>query len=540
MKREELEKLSREELLEYIDTLRSNDSTEGVAVNYRSLVEAASEVIFVLERDGTLVYHNQAFALLCRGDKEGPQSGIGRHYTWCIPDIEKKRADFVFNDVMDNGKTYENELMKTYDTDNQPLYFISSFTPIRTDNGDIHGLLGMMKNITHRYVAEKKLKEKSRMLEEKIRDYQVQAEELKRLETINNEIINNAPIGIFMMDPSGHMLSENQTLREIIGYSENDSRVGFNLIESSRSRDQGLDKLLDECLRRKETIKVPNLRYSPVERDTDLILNVTLDPVVTATGAVKSIIVMVEDHTREFYEQERRERDQKLSIIGILAAGVAEELRSHLNTVTMDLNFVENNIERDNPSGSYITNIKGELTRMRNISEQLLCLVGPGDEQKEPYPVHEIFRGYPLETFLASIKDEGYKVTLSNVDSSVLVRATASQLKQLVFHLLMNAVEGMAEPGAISIDIEPLLTDNGPYVMVTVTDQGMGIPEENRTKIFQPFFTTKGQNSTGLGLMVVAHIVENLGGTIALKSKPTEGSSFTVAIPQYVASEDGE
>jgi signal transduction histidine kinase len=64
-----------------------------------------------------------------------------------------------------------------------------------------------------------------------------------------------------------------------------------------------------------------------------------------------------------------------------------------------------------------------------------------------------------------------------------------------------------------------------------VTDTGIGIPEENFNKIFQPFFTTKGSQATGLGLMITSAIVQNLGGTIGLKSKPGEGTSFRIALP---------
>lgn len=68
--------------------------------------------------------------------------------------------------------------------------------------------------------------------------------------------------------------------------------------------------------------------------------------------------------------------------------------------------------------------------------------------------------------------------------------------------------------------------------MLTVSDNGMGIPEENIEKIFQPFFTTKGKHGTGLGMMIVANIVNNLGGTIGVKTAPGEGTSFRMVFPQ--------
>jgi signal transduction histidine kinase len=86
--------------------------------------------------------------------------------------------------------------------------------------------------------------------------------------------------------------------------------------------------------------------------------------------------------------------------------------------------------------------------------------------------------------------------------------------------------------GKIIIKIESAKTEKGSYAIITLTDNGIGLPNENIGKIFQPFFTTKGKKGTGLGLMIATSIVGNIGGSIGVKSNSGEGTSIRVVIPQ--------
>ena len=97
--------------------------------------------------------------------------------------------------------------------------------------------------------------------------------------------------------------------------------------------------------------------------------------------------------------------------------------------------------------------------------------------------------------------------------------------------MIENAQEAMPDLGTLSISVEPVKSKEGNFVVITLTDSGVGIPGEKMQNIFRPFFTTKGENATGLGLMIASHVIENLGGTIAVKSAPGKGTSFKVAIP---------
>jgi len=206
--------LSKDELIQFVKELQQKnqiilDANAGVHIDFRSLLEATSDIISVIDKEGNLIYINSAWKVFF---PSWAGRTMGGHYSKNIPAIEKDRAAFVFNEVINKGRTIENELMKTYNEKGHKIYLTASFSPIKTDNGEIIGLIGIMKNITEKHLAEKKAKEYSHILETKVKEQLTQAQELKGLRDFNEDIINHAPIGIFVMDPSGIILSVNPAL----------------------------------------------------------------------------------------------------------------------------------------------------------------------------------------------------------------------------------------------------------------------------------------------------------------------------------------
>ncbi|HRV15587.1 MAG TPA: PAS domain S-box protein, partial [Spirochaetota bacterium] len=209
-----LQQLSQDELIKLIQQLQLKidllqKGVEEEPVDYKKLIEAADDIIFVLDSEGNVVYRNRAMEDLFPVNSK---DAVGMHFSLYLPAIELDRATMVFNQILYEGKSIHNEKMKTFDKDGNPVYLMANLAPIKDDDGKITGLFGILRNITEMHLMEKKLKESSRRLEEKIKEQLRQAEELKRLSTLNDEIINNSPIGIFTIDPTGIILSENPAL----------------------------------------------------------------------------------------------------------------------------------------------------------------------------------------------------------------------------------------------------------------------------------------------------------------------------------------
>ncbi len=532
MNSEELRGLSKEELIRTVLDLQTKGCIESSEISkyisYRDLLESASDIIFVLDKSEHLVYLNSAWHILFPSRNE---EKFGEHYQNYIPIDKKDRAKDVFSAVIDKGAVFENEVMKTFDENGNVLYFSSSFSPIRAESGEIIGLIGIMKNITQQYLAQKKLKENSRILEAKVKEQIFQAEELKNLRDLNEEIIRNVPIGILMMDPSGIMIMENPTLKRIMGRKQEETIVGVNLLEYSGFIEGGFTKIFEQAVRERKTIRVSNAPYRPIAGGSELVINVIMDPSLDKNGSVEKVIIMVEDITEQAKITKRMNRAEKLSALGVLASGVASELKNYINKMVMDLNFVENNIDRDNPAAEYVDSLQKDVERIKNISEQLVSLSSVDEGEKEICELNKLLTSHPVEVFLKRLRNDGFEIEVTPSFEEPAVQATQNQLQQMLLQFLENSEEAMPDKGKISITISTIVEGGIKYALMTVTDTGLGIPEESFKKIFQPFFTTKGKSATGLGLMIVSAIVENLGGCIGIKSKPGEGTAIRIALP---------
>lgn len=530
-----LQGLSKDELIKIIEELQLKEALhakgiQGPEVDYRYLVESASDIIFILDEQGNLVYCNKAWENLFP-HKGGPI--IGTHYSAAVPAIEIGRATAVFESVIKGDQEIQNEKFKTYDKDGNVVYLLANLMPMRSEKGASGGLFGFFRNITDIHLMESKLRENSRRLEEMLREQIERADELKRLTALNDEIINNAPIGIFTMDPvSGVVLSENPAIKVIIGASPDKSIVGTNFKDLPGLARTDFKKVIDEVFLQKKLRFIKNTKYSPTESPEDeRTLNLRIIPILDSERKLKSVMVMVEDVTEQMRIGDRMHRAEQLSAMGLLAAGVAYELKMPLNLMTVDLNFVENNIAEDSPMRDYVNSMKDELSRMKQISEHLLNLSKPEDSEQEVFEAHKLITSHPIQITLNRLQKNGFNVVTHYSDNTVKIRAIKNQLVQVLLHLIANAEEAMPEKGTLRISVDTLETANGPYASISIEDTGIGISKENIKKIFQPFFTTKGEKSTGLGLMVTYSTIETLGGTIGVKSKPGEGTTFRIVLP---------
>jgi signal transduction histidine kinase len=239
-------------------------------------------------------------------------------------------------------------------------------------------------------------------------------------------------------------------------------------------------------------------------------------------------------------QREQIIRSEKLASVGQLAAGVAHEIGNPLATI---LGYVD--ILRSDLAGKgdlavaerqdALDRVKAETQRIHRIIRELLEFSRPSKE--DPVPTDPLRVAQSAQALCAPQTRfrEVRVVTTPPGESWPQVMVAPSRLVQVFVNLMLNAADAMAGKGTIVVSCQ----QDGRRVILTVTDEGPGIPKENRRKIFDPFFTTKpvGQG-TGLGLSVCRSIVESFGGTLDLASSAAgEGAKFVIALPG--ADEDG-
>lgn len=239
--------------------------------------------------------------------------------------------------------------------------------------------------------------------------------------------------------------------------------------------------------------------------------------------------------SREITEQKRLEleviKSEKMAAIGKLAAIVAHEINNPLTGVlTFAEELMRDLTERSpqDPSKAQFEVIIREAMRCRKIVSHLLDYTRI---QTNCQPGQDLNRA--VELCLAPLRDredfENISFQLELGGDLPLLSFDPNQMQQVFLNLVLNAADAMGQKGAIRITTS--LSANKEYVEASVLDEGPGVPEKLRQKIFEPFFSTKGSRGNGLGLSVVQNIIDQHGGRISVKGGPSGGTAFSFVLP---------
>jgi signal transduction histidine kinase len=226
-----------------------------------------------------------------------------------------------------------------------------------------------------------------------------------------------------------------------------------------------------------------------------------------------------------FQAEEQLRRADRLSALGELSAGMAHEIRNPLGSIRGAVEILKDDYSPDEAKYEFIQILLKETDRLNRIVQEFLGFARPKQPEFQAADVNEC-----LESVLSLIAQEARKAGVTvrkRFDTAVGKRSIdAGLLKQAFLNLILNAIQAMPQGGVMTI--ESGLRNS--QIEIIVSDTGSGIPEENRKKLFSPFFTTR-KNGTGLGLAITHRIIANHGGTIDVTSQPGAGTTFTVRIP---------
>jgi two-component system NtrC family sensor kinase len=185
------------------------------------------------------------------------------------------------------------------------------------------------------------------------------------------------------------------------------------------------------------------------------------------------------------------------------------------------------------PQRRFLDIAQRETQRMARILRQMLGFYRPGTDL-QAVDVNRVVE--EAEALVAKRLRESKVVLQREVDPMLpRIRASADQVKQVLLNLFLNATEAMPEGGVLSVRTQHIGRGEHevPFdaVRIEVEDSGVGMDEETQARIFEPFFSTKAQKGTGLGLWVSQGIVQGHGGTMKVRSRPGQGTTFVIALP---------
>lgn len=222
---------------------------------------------------------------------------------------------------------------------------------------------------------------------------------------------------------------------------------------------------------------------------------------------------------------ERVRRVEKMAAVGEMGAGLAHEIKNPLASITGSIQLLREEIPYDPSHDKLMQIILREADRLSALVGNFLLFARPPSGRSEPI---ELDAAIP-ETIRLVGQDRRCRegITIHHTgDSGAWIAMDQDHFRQVLWNLLLNAVEAIEGQGKVSIDVGPA---KGPYVHIRISDTGCGIPEENLHYIFDPFFTSK-PSGTGLGLSIVHSILESYGGWLEVESRPGQGAQFTVKV----------
>ncbi len=424
-------------------------------------------------------------------------------------------------------QTFEDEM----DLPGGARWFISTFTTIKDPQGRAMGVLVVSQDISERRAAEAALAESQAR-------YQM--------------IVETTQEGVWMVDAQARTTFVNQRMAEMLGYTPNEmmGRPLFDFMDQEAIRQA--EKNFE---RHKQGVKeVHDFRFQ--RKDGSFVWTlVSTNPLEDKQQRFVGSLALITDITeRKRSEQERHKLEmrvqqaQKLESLGILAAGIAHDFNNLLQAILGHAELALQDAPPASPQAESLQEIKKSAERAGIISSQMMTYVGQGSYQRSLVQLEKALND--LRPSLKNLVAQKAVLTLECDPGLPAVWADPAEFSQCVLQLVNNAVEALGpEPGRIVVHASyplwhrhalldlfgaPELSE-GRYVTLTVTDTGCGIDRATMQHLFEPFFTTKFPGR-GLGLMRVLGFVRGHGGGVGVQSKPGDGTTITLVLPEAPAS----
>ena len=251
-------------------------------------------------------------------------------------------------------------------------------------------------------------------------------------------------------------------------------------------------------------------------------------PLRTSDGAIAGTIVIIEDITARVQLEEQLQISEKMASIGLLAAGVAHEVNTPLTGISSFTQMLLEGADADDPKTKVLEKIERQTFRAAKIVNGLLNLARPAQVDSGPVDLNAVINDV-LALLEHQLRNGRIQVRKELSAASPVVQGIEHKLQQVFLNLFLNARDAMPKGGWLSI----VTRDGEQSAVVEIGDTGSGIPAEQLSRIYDPFFTTKAiGKGTGLGLSITYGIVQEHGGTITCDSAIGQGTRFILTLPR--------
>jgi len=356
--------------------------------------------------------------------------------------------------------------------------------------------------------------------------------EFDQLDLLHKGIIDHVNAGIVTIDLAGTMKSFNRTAEEISGYSSFEVEgkpIDYVFPGISEMLERLKNEKKEGALTKRGEIVISN------RQNRDIVLGFSISSLMSSRDNRIGDIVIFQDLSATKEMEKEVEKSKNLALVGEMAAGLAHEIRNPLTAVSGSIQLLKKNLDLQETDARLMQIILRGRDQLENIISNFLLLARPNLADREQIDMNDI-----VEDVIESVRcspdwKENIKVERES-SNSPSIHGNRTEVKQMLWNLVLNAVQAMPDGGRLKIVARATTSDNGQkYLGITISDTGCGIEKDRENKIFTPFYTTK-ESGTGLGLAIASRIVESHGGEIELGSEVGMGTTCKVLLPVNINS----
>lgn len=407
-----------------------------------------------------------------------------------------------------------------------------SLSPIATADGTM--VLSVIRDISDRKRVEHELRRANEELDRR------KSRELRDSQNRLALIVDSSQDAIIGKNLDGIVTHWNQGAEHIYGYTAQEMIGRPISVLTPKERVDEIPGILEKIRRGQRVEYFESVRVTKDKRNLNM--SISVSPIHDAEGKVVGASTIARNITAQKKTEDQLRQSQKMEAVGRLAGGVAHDFNNLLGIVTACSELLRNRVDAD--SAEYIDNIREAAKRGAALTRQLLAFSRRQPVQTQLLDLNERLK--EVGKLLRPLMGDDVEIVLLPRSATAIIEADAGQLDQIVMNLAVNARDAMPrggklvlETGAIDFDESfarehPAMTA-GRYVMLAVSDSGVGMDEPTRSRVFEPFFTTKETGKgTGLGLATVYGIVKQSRGHILVYSEPGHGTTFKIYLPSAV------
>jgi two-component system cell cycle sensor histidine kinase/response regulator CckA len=366
---------------------------------------------------------------------------------------------------------------------------------------------------------------------------------LRRSEARYRSLVQSSVYGIYRSSLEGRFLDVNPALITMLGYGSAEEVLLLDPEKDVFEQPEEHARLIEEF---RSTGRMDGFEVKWKRKDgRPITVRISGRAVSSADEPADVLEAIAEDVTERRVLEDQFRQAQKMEAVGRLAGGVAHDFNNLLMVISGYTEVILTKLDVDHPLHEKGRAIQQAADRATTLTRQLLAFSRKQLLELKVVDVNAIVQD--MERLVQPLIGEDVQLTTNLAREAVHTRADAGQLEQVLMNLVVNAKDAMLSGGKLTIQTQNLVVDEshrrgqtfilpGQYVILSVSDTGMGMDKETQSRIFEPFFTTKEKGKgTGLGLSTVYGIVKQSGGYVMVQSEKGHGTTFNIYLPRVEA-----